>query len=99
MLLPGLDAEAALSGGAAARWRMAYCVIGRAGEGGADVRGVAADEPGSSVCAGTRWRRARAQDVPLRAPDEYVQQIFDSFADSFEAKLARLQLSRAGARG
>jgi predicted TPR repeat methyltransferase len=30
-------------------------------------------------------------DVPLRASDAYVEQVFDSFAESFEAKLARLQ--------
>jgi predicted TPR repeat methyltransferase len=29
-------------------------------------------------------------DVPLRASDRYVEQVFDSFAESFEAKLARL---------
>lgn len=30
-------------------------------------------------------------DVPPRAPDDYVQTVFDDFAASFEAKLARLQ--------
>jgi predicted TPR repeat methyltransferase len=30
------------------------------------------------------------RDVPARAPDEYVQRVFDDFAESFEAKLARL---------
>jgi predicted TPR repeat methyltransferase len=30
-------------------------------------------------------------EVPPRASDAYVQQVFDSFAESFEAKLARLQ--------
>ena len=31
------------------------------------------------------------RDVPARAPDEYVQKVFDEFAESFEAKLARLE--------
>jgi predicted TPR repeat methyltransferase len=31
------------------------------------------------------------RDVPPRASDEYVQKVFDDFADSFEAKLARLE--------
>jgi predicted TPR repeat methyltransferase len=31
------------------------------------------------------------RDVPARAPDEYVRTVFDDFAESFEAKLARLE--------
>jgi predicted TPR repeat methyltransferase len=31
------------------------------------------------------------RDVPLRASDAYIEQVFDNFAESFEAKLARLQ--------
>jgi predicted TPR repeat methyltransferase len=30
-------------------------------------------------------------DVPARASDAYIEQVFDNFAESFEAKLARLQ--------
>jgi predicted TPR repeat methyltransferase len=30
------------------------------------------------------------RNVPPRAPDEYVKRVFDDFAESFEAKLARL---------
>ena len=30
------------------------------------------------------------RDVPMRAGDDYVQSVFDSFSESFEAKLARL---------
>jgi predicted TPR repeat methyltransferase len=29
--------------------------------------------------------------VPARAPDEYVQQVFDDFSEAFEAKLTRLE--------
>jgi predicted TPR repeat methyltransferase len=31
------------------------------------------------------------RNVPARAPDDYVQKVFDDFAESFEAKLARLE--------
>jgi predicted TPR repeat methyltransferase len=31
------------------------------------------------------------RDVPARASDEYVKKVFDDFAESFEAKLARLE--------
>ena len=31
------------------------------------------------------------KDVPPRAPDDYVEKVFDDFAESFEAKLARLE--------
>jgi predicted TPR repeat methyltransferase len=31
------------------------------------------------------------RDVPARASDAYVEKVFDDFADSFEAKLARLE--------
>ena len=88
VLLPGLDVEAALSGSAS-----------RAGDGvlrdrSAGVCGAAV-QPVARRRAGQLGGQAHAggvsgQNVPLRAPDDYVQQIFDSFAASFEAKLARL---------
>ena len=31
------------------------------------------------------------QNIPARAPDDYVRQVFDDFADNFDAKLQRLQ--------
>ncbi len=36
------------------------------------------------------WRACSGRDVPLRAGDAYVQQVFDGFAGSFDAKLASL---------
>ena len=57
------------------------------------------DEPGRSAVARHTLAACSRPNVPPRASDEYVQQVFDSFADSFEAKLARLQLPGAGARG
>jgi predicted TPR repeat methyltransferase len=35
-------------------------------------------------------------DVPPRASDAYIEQVFDNFAESFEAKLARLQYRAPG---
>ena len=37
------------------------------------------------------------RDMPARASDGYVERTFDSFAASFESKLAKLVVSRAGA--
>jgi predicted TPR repeat methyltransferase len=31
------------------------------------------------------------QNIPARAPDDYIRQVFDGFADNFDAKLQRLQ--------
>ena len=39
------------------------------------------------------------RDVPPRASDAYVERTFDSFAASFDAKLAKLSVSSAGAGG
>jgi len=36
------------------------------------------------------WRACSGRDVPPRAADAYVQQVFDGFAKSFDAKLASL---------
>ena len=38
----------------------------------------------------TCWRHAPARDMPQRASDGYVAATFDSFAASFESKLAKL---------
>jgi predicted TPR repeat methyltransferase len=47
------------------------------------------DDPGSAVAA-YHLRACTGEDVPARAPDEYVTHVFDSFAKSFDAKLAAL---------
>ena len=69
---------------------LAYCLLGQRDRAIAGVRGVDEGRADDRWWPGTRWRRARGRDVPPRASDEYVQRIFDSFASSFEAKLARL---------
>jgi predicted TPR repeat methyltransferase len=48
------------------------------------------DEPNSVVATHT-LAACSGKNVPPRASNEYVQRVFDSFAGSFEAKLARLQ--------
>ena len=68
---------------------MAYCVIGEPEYAVQLCNQWLVDEPDSSVAKHT-LAAVSGQNVPLRAPDDYVQQIFDSFAASFEAKLARL---------
>lgn len=68
---------------------MAYCVIGQPEYAVQLCNQWLVDEPDSSVARHT-LAAVSGQNVPLRAPDDYVQQIFDSFAASFEAKLARL---------
>jgi predicted TPR repeat methyltransferase len=47
------------------------------------------DEPDDPV-ARHALASVSGQDVPVRAADDYVRKVFDSFAASFEAKLARL---------
>jgi predicted TPR repeat methyltransferase len=48
-----------------------------------------ADEPDNAE-AKFRLTACTQQGVPERAPDDYVAQIFDTFAESFDAKLASL---------
>jgi predicted TPR repeat methyltransferase len=68
---------------------LAYCVIGQPEYAVQLCNQWLVDEPDSSIAKHT-LAAVSGQDVPLRASDDYVQQVFDSFAASFEAKLARL---------
>lgn len=68
---------------------IAYYTLGRIDAAAEVYRQWLADEPDNPIpkhllaaCSG--------KDVPPRAADEYVEQTFDSFADSFDAKLDRL---------
>jgi predicted TPR repeat methyltransferase len=47
------------------------------------------DDPGSPIAIHT-LASCSGSNVPVRASDDYVRKVFDSFAGSFEAKLARL---------
>jgi predicted TPR repeat methyltransferase len=68
---------------------VAYYTLGRLDEAAQVYREWMAEEPANPVprhylaaCTG--------ENVPQRADDGYVQNVFDRFADSFDAKLARL---------
>ena len=68
---------------------MAYQILGRIEQAVQVYRDWLADEPGNpealhhlAACTGV--------GVPDRAPDDYVQKVFDGFANSFDAKLAQL---------
>jgi predicted TPR repeat methyltransferase len=69
---------------------LAYCVIGQRDHAIQVCEEWLKDEPSSAVARHT-LAACSGRDVPTRASDEYVRLIFDSFSESFEAKLARLQ--------
>lgn len=69
---------------------IAYCLLKRFDAAAKVYREWLEEEPGNpralhylAACTG--------QDVPLRASDAYVQQVFDIFSESFDAKLAKLE--------
>lgn len=68
---------------------MAYSTMGMTSEAIAVYRAWLADEPDDALAA-YHLRACTGEDVPERAPDEYVTRVFDGFARSFEAKLAAL---------
>jgi predicted TPR repeat methyltransferase len=68
---------------------LAYCTLGRFDRAVQVCEEWLKDEPDSPVARHT-LAACSGRDVPLRASDDYVQKIFDSFAASFESKLARL---------
>ena len=70
---------------------LAYCLLGQRDRAVQVCEEWLKDEPDSSVVARHTLAACSGRDVPPRASDEYVQKVFDSFASSFEAKLARLQ--------
>jgi predicted TPR repeat methyltransferase len=69
---------------------LAYCVLGQRDHAILVCEEWLKDEPASAVAKHT-LAACSGRDVPARASDEYVRLIFDSFSESFEAKLARLQ--------
>jgi predicted TPR repeat methyltransferase len=68
---------------------MAYSLMGRNDEAIAVYRAWLEAEPGN-VRALFHLAACTGVDVPDRAPDGYVKQVFDNFAGSFDAKLALL---------
>lgn len=67
----------------------AYTLLGRPSEAERVYAAWLAAEPGDPVAL-HHWRACTGRDVPPRAADAYVQAVFDGFAASFDAKLAKL---------
>jgi predicted TPR repeat methyltransferase len=85
--------ELALRPGDPNAWRhlaLAYCLHGDRDKAVELCREWLARWPGDPQAIHT-LAACSGCNVPLRASDAYVEQVFDSFAESFEAKLARLQ--------
>lgn len=68
---------------------LAYCVIGQADKAVIVCEEWLRSEPDDPVARHT-LAAVSGRDVPTRASDAYVRKTFDSFAASFEAKLAQL---------
>jgi predicted TPR repeat methyltransferase len=69
---------------------LAYCMLGQRDRAVQVCEEWIKDDPKSVVAIHT-LAACSGENVPPRASNEYVQRVFDSFASSFEAKLARLQ--------
>ncbi|MFC5607040.1 tetratricopeptide repeat protein [Variovorax soli] len=68
---------------------MAYYTLGRFEEAAKVYADWLRDEPDSPE-ARHHLAACSGRDVPGRAPDDYVEKVFDGFANSFDAKLANL---------
>ncbi|SFM81201.1 tetratricopeptide repeat protein [Variovorax sp. OV329] len=68
---------------------MAYYTLGRFEEASRVYAEWLRDEPDSPE-ARHHLAACSGDDVPGRAPDDYVEKVFDGFANSFDAKLAHL---------
>jgi len=68
---------------------MAYYTLGRFEEATKVYAEWLRDEPDSPE-ARHHLAACSGRDVPGRAPDDYVEKVFDGFANSFDAKLAHL---------
>ncbi|MCW7540754.1 tetratricopeptide repeat protein [Aquabacterium sp. A7-Y] len=66
-----------------------YCALGRVEEAARVYREWLAEEPGNPVAA-HYLAACSGEAAPVRASDAYVEDTFDRFANSFDAKLARL---------
>lgn len=66
-----------------------YSSLGRNAEAAELYRAWLQEDPGNAE-AQFRLIACTGQDVPPRAPDRYVAETFDTFADSFDAKLESL---------
>ena len=69
---------------------LAYCTLGEVDAAVSIFEEWLAEEPGDPV-AMHMLAACSGRDVPPRASDAFVEQTFDSFAATFDAKLAKLQ--------
>jgi predicted TPR repeat methyltransferase len=69
---------------------VAYSTLGRKDEAAAVYRQWLADEPDNAVAA-HMLAACSGESVPGRASDRFVERVFDNFARSFDAKLAKLE--------
>lgn len=67
----------------------AYCMLGRIDEAVQYYRAWLREEPDNAT-ARHHLAACSGEDVPERATDGYVESVFDSFAESFDAKLSAL---------
>ena len=68
---------------------LAYCTLGEVGEATKIIEEWLEEEPGNPI-ARHMLAACTGRDVPERASNGFVEATFDSFAASFEAKLANL---------
>jgi len=68
---------------------LAYCTLGETDEAIRIFEEWLAEEPGHPV-ASHLLAACTGRDIPARASDAYVEKTFDTFAASFESKLAKL---------
>ena len=77
---------------------LAHCVLGDVGEAVRIFEAWLAEEPGDPIAI-HMLAACTGRGVPPRAANGFVEHTFDGFAASFESKLERLSVPRAGARG
>jgi predicted TPR repeat methyltransferase len=68
---------------------LAHCTLGEVGEAVKVLEEWLAEEPGDPIALHL-MAACTGRDVPARASNGFVERTFDSFAASFESKLARL---------
>jgi predicted TPR repeat methyltransferase len=68
---------------------LAHCMLGETGKAATILKEWLAEEP-ENATAQHMLAACTGRDVPERASDGFIEATFDSFASSFEAKLAKL---------
>ena len=68
---------------------LAYCTLGETDEAIRIFEEWLAEEPGSPI-ASHMLSACTGRDIPARASNAYIERTFDTFAASFESKLAKL---------